>query len=217
MFTAVMQISEELERILGYASEEALRTGRLEILPEHLLLAMLRREDNAACTLLSSQGVSLALLRKDADRIVFNKKGLPYSERENVRMTRECAELLRETVTLAVKSRKNQADSTDLLRAMTGQFGGPCRKLLLGLGLSVGKLNPEIKSGEAERIGSAAESYEEHGQLETVGSCGNAVHLEGAEPREGMESDRTEMANALFESLEGYRAFILSYDSKIVS
>lgn len=43
-----MQISEELERILGYASEEALRTGRLEILPEHLLLAMLRREDNAA-------------------------------------------------------------------------------------------------------------------------------------------------------------------------
>ena len=48
-----IKISDELNTIIGYAREEALRTGSYGIGPDHLFLGIIRHADNDACRTLT--------------------------------------------------------------------------------------------------------------------------------------------------------------------
>ena len=49
-----IKISDELNSIIRYAREEAMRTGSYGIGPDHLFLGMMRQADNDACKVLSA-------------------------------------------------------------------------------------------------------------------------------------------------------------------
>lgn len=51
-----IKISDELNTIIGYAREEALRTGSYGIGPDHLFLGIIRHADNDACRTLTGLG-----------------------------------------------------------------------------------------------------------------------------------------------------------------
>ena len=53
-----IKISEELNSIINYAREEAMRTGSYGIDPDHLYLGILRHHDNAACGTLEKLGTA---------------------------------------------------------------------------------------------------------------------------------------------------------------
>ena len=58
-----LQVSEDLNKIIAYAREEAMRTGSYGIGPDHLFLGFIRHEDNTAFRSLQSLGVEPAELK----------------------------------------------------------------------------------------------------------------------------------------------------------
>ena len=55
-----LQVSEDLNLVIKYAREEAMRTGSYGIGPDHLFLGIIRQEENAAFRALQSLGVEPA-------------------------------------------------------------------------------------------------------------------------------------------------------------
>ena len=52
-----LQVSEELNLVIKYAREEAMRTGSYGIGPDHLFLGIIRHEENLAFKALQNLGV----------------------------------------------------------------------------------------------------------------------------------------------------------------
>ena len=52
-----IKISDELNDIIRYARDEAMRTGSYGIGPDHLFLGILRHGENAACKVIVGLGV----------------------------------------------------------------------------------------------------------------------------------------------------------------
>ncbi|MBO4263530.1 MAG: Clp protease N-terminal domain-containing protein [Bacteroidales bacterium] len=76
--------SEEWEILLAYARDEAMRTGWLNIAPDHLMLAILRHRDNAACRLLVSSGIAPDACKDALDEAVFSPEPVPYAMRDSI-------------------------------------------------------------------------------------------------------------------------------------
>ena len=74
-----MHVSDELNRILNYAREEAMRTGAYEIGTDHLLLGLLRAGDNSACSALTALGIDLADFKLFVESQIFKRQSVPYS------------------------------------------------------------------------------------------------------------------------------------------
>ena len=58
-----LQVSEDLNKIVSYAREEAMRTGSYGIGPDHLFLGLIRHEENSAFRTVQSMGVEPAELK----------------------------------------------------------------------------------------------------------------------------------------------------------
>ena len=55
-----LQVSDNLNLVIKYAREEAMRTGSYGIGPDHLFLGIIRQEDNEAFRILQTLGVEPA-------------------------------------------------------------------------------------------------------------------------------------------------------------
>ena len=64
-----LKLPEELNSILIYSREEAIRLGKSEISPYHLLLGIIRHKENRACELLQSHNVNLSRLKEELDAL----------------------------------------------------------------------------------------------------------------------------------------------------
>jgi len=72
-----IRISEELNTILLYARDEAMRTGSYAIGADHLMLGILRHADNAACLLLKEMEVDLTAFKRYIDSCLFRDHSVP--------------------------------------------------------------------------------------------------------------------------------------------
>ena len=79
-----IRISEELNSIINYAREEAMRTGSYGIGPDHLFLGIIRHGDNPGCTTLRGLGADLNSMKAFIDSRIFTNEQIPYSELENI-------------------------------------------------------------------------------------------------------------------------------------
>ena len=62
-----IELTRELSTVLRYASEEALRTGHRAVSPDHLLLGMLRQNNNSGVSTLRQLGIDTELFKKALD------------------------------------------------------------------------------------------------------------------------------------------------------
>ena len=79
-----IKISDELNSIIRYAREEAMRTGSYGIGPDHLFLGMMRQADNDACKVLSALGVDADAFKRFIDSHIFTNESIPYSEADKI-------------------------------------------------------------------------------------------------------------------------------------
>ena len=66
-----MDYTTHLNTIIRYAREEAERLGTAQVMPDHLVLAILRVDDSKASQLLLQSGVDFADLKHDLDNHLF--------------------------------------------------------------------------------------------------------------------------------------------------
>ena len=113
-----IKISDELNSIIRYAREEAMRTGSYGIGPDHLFLGMMRQGDNDACKVMATLGIDIDAFKRFIDSHIFTNESIPYSEADKISFSRYAQNVLSITVMEASKMNSEEATSLHLLLAL---------------------------------------------------------------------------------------------------
>lgn len=113
-----IRISDELNDIIRYARDEAMRTGSYGIGPDHLFLGVLRHGDNAAFRTVTGLGIDADNFKRFIDSHIFTNEPIPYSESDKISFTRYAQNVLSITVMEASKQGAAEASSLHLLLAL---------------------------------------------------------------------------------------------------
>lgn len=110
-----IRISDELNDIIRYARDEAMRTGSYGIGPDHLFLGVLRHGDNAAFRTVTGLGIDADNFKRFIDSHIFTNEPIPYAESDKISFTRYAQNVLSITVLEASKQGVTEANSLHLL------------------------------------------------------------------------------------------------------
>lgn len=113
-----IRISDELNDIIRYARDEAMRTGSYGIGPDHLFLGVLRHGDNAAFRTVTGLGIDADNFKRFIDSHIFTNEPIPYAESDKISFTRYAQNVLNITVLEASKQGVDEANSLHLLLAL---------------------------------------------------------------------------------------------------
>ena len=113
-----IRISDDLNGIIKFAREEAMRTGSYGIGADHLFRGLIRHDDNTAFKGLAGQGVDPADLKSYIDSRIFTNESIPYSELDNITFSRLAQNILSMTVMEATRMHSPEARPHHLLLAL---------------------------------------------------------------------------------------------------
>ena len=113
-----IKISDQLNGIIKYAREEAMRTGSYGIGPDHLFLGLIRHEDNTAFRALRDLGLDPEELNQFIDGKIFTNETIPYSEIDNINFSRMAQNVLSITIMEATRLKSREAGAHHLLLAL---------------------------------------------------------------------------------------------------
>lgn len=113
-----ISISNELNSIINYSREEAMRTGSYGIAPDHLFLGILRHKENTAVDALVGTGTDTEEFKQFIDSKIFTNEHIPYEDIENVTFSRGAQNILSFTILEATKLMSPLASSQHLLLAL---------------------------------------------------------------------------------------------------
>ncbi len=111
--------SRELNTILAYAIDEAMRTGHKAVGVDHLTLGILRHAKNAACKIMEHLGIDLKEMKSSLDQDLFSDKAVDYSERSRIRPTKSASATLQAAVYEGLKCSSMETESHHLLLALS--------------------------------------------------------------------------------------------------
>lgn len=114
-----IRISEELNTILLYARDEAMRTGSYAIGADHLMLGILRHADNAACLLLKEMEVDLTAFKRYIDSCLFRDHSVPYSAGDSMSVGRSAQNVINMAAFEALKVGTAEVQPLHLLLALS--------------------------------------------------------------------------------------------------
>ena len=135
-----IKVSDELNGIITYAREEALRTGSYGIGPDHLFLGILRHAENNACNALTGLEVDTEQLKKFIDSRIVTNEQIPYSELEHIQFSRGAQNVLSLTIMEATRVRSSEASSQHLLLALCRTTGSYGQAFLRSIGVDYGRV-----------------------------------------------------------------------------
>ncbi|MFN4286485.1 MAG: ATP-dependent Clp protease ATP-binding subunit [Lacibacter sp.] len=107
--------SAQVKEIISYSREEALRLGNDFIGTEHLLLGMIREEDNTAIKLLKQLHVDIQELRREIELAVKDKTGKNIANINSLPLTKQAEKVIRVTVLEAKALKSPQVETEHLM------------------------------------------------------------------------------------------------------
>ena len=135
-----LQVSEDLNLVIKYAREEAMRTGSYGIGPDHLFLGIIRQEENAAFRALQSLGVEPADLKTFIDQRIVTGETLPYEQLDHIAFSRQSQNVLSITVMEASRLKSPLAQPQHLLLALCRTTASYGQVYLRSHGIDYGRL-----------------------------------------------------------------------------
>lgn len=144
-----LKFSDEFNAIASLAEIEAVRTGHRRILPEHLLLGLIRHKENAARKALVSLGVDIKELKRRIDGKIFIEDALEAIPR--VMPTKAAAKLVHAASYEALKAGSGELLATHILLAITRSEDNVCRQILNEMDINYEKLLGQLKSSSGLR------------------------------------------------------------------
>ena len=119
-----IKISKELNVIINFARDEAMRTGNYGISPDHLFLGIIRHGDNGAADTLRALGVDLDEFKKFIDERIRTDKYIPFSEFEKITLSRGAYNILSLTILEATMAMSGIVRPEHLLLALCKASAG---------------------------------------------------------------------------------------------
>ena len=137
-FYMEIRISDQLNLIINYSREEAMRTGCYGIAPDHLFLGILRHGENSAVDAMRGVGTDVNELKQFIDSHIFTNEHIPYSEIENISFSRGAQNVLSFTILEATKVHCREAGPQHLLLALCRAAGSYGSSYLRDTGVDYG-------------------------------------------------------------------------------
>jgi len=189
-----IKISGELNTIINYARQEAMRTGCYGIGPDHLFLGMLRHGENTGYFVLRMLGTDTDELKHFIDSKICTNENIPYSELENITFSRGAQNVLSITILEATRSLSRQASSPHLLLALLRNTDSYGTSYLIENGIDYAKVLSymEEKAIFAPRQEIFTPRQEEEENSDESGEV-------PSEPQEGAQEGHREQSPALKE------------------
>lgn len=131
-----MIISDELARILDYATDEAMRTGSGEVGVDHVVLAIVRDGENEAADILRMLGVDLQELKHFVESRLSRGVMVPYSHRDSVTVSRNVQGLVNVAMSEASSRGTGITGSAYVLSSIFSFPAGVGRAFLSELGIT---------------------------------------------------------------------------------
>lgn len=100
-----LQLSNELKDIISYSKEEAMRLGSYSISTDHLILGIIRHQDNPAFELLLNMGVDLKNLKTKIEDQLKTGDIIPFDHAERITLSKSAENCLK-IMYLEAKSQK---------------------------------------------------------------------------------------------------------------
>lgn len=113
-----LKITDDLNQVIKYAREEAMRTGSYGIGPDHLFLGIIRHEENEAFKALQNLGIEPADLKTFIDQRIFTNETIPYEQLEHINFSRQAQNVLSITIMEAGRLKSPAAAPQHLLLAL---------------------------------------------------------------------------------------------------
>ncbi len=135
-----LQVSDELNLVIKYAREEAMRTGSYGIGPDHLFLGLIRQEENSAFRVLQHLGIEPAELKSFIDQRIFTNETIPYEQIDNINFSRQAQNVLSITVMEATRLKSPKAETHHLLLALCRTTESYGQAYLRARGIDYGRL-----------------------------------------------------------------------------
>ena len=193
-----ISISDELNSIINYSREEAMRTGSYGIAPDHLFLGMIRHSENTGCDALRGLGCDLSEMKQFIDSRVFTNEHIPYSEIENITFSRGAQNALSFTILEATKYKSAQASSQHLLLALCRAGGSYGSTYLKDTGIEYGNVFRYLDRNDmldrAKENGNASEDEEEVPQIRIRAVREDGEEVKQTSPLEEFGYDITQAA-----------------------
>ena len=150
-------ISDELNSIINYSREEAMRTGSYGIAPDHLYLGIIRHRENSAVDALIGTGADIEEMKQFIDSHIFTNEHIPYSDADKISLSRGAQNALSFTILEATRLFNRQATPQHLLLALCRLGGSYGSSYLRDIGIDYGRLyrwldsNSMLDKGEAQK------------------------------------------------------------------
>lgn len=128
-----MKFSDEFNKIVEYARDEAARTGRKSIETLHLLLGIIRHGDNGAMRAVKALGADPAKLKKDIEDSFGDNRPIPFQEIGSIGLSLQA----RGVIGLAMyEARTSHARETGAIHLLLGISNSEAGSFLEKLGIS---------------------------------------------------------------------------------
>ena len=171
IFLMEISISDELNSIINFSREEAMRTGSYGIAPDHLFLGMIRHRENTAVDALRGIVIDIDEMKQFIDNHIFTNEHIPYSEIDSISFSRGAQNVLSFTILEATKFRSAQASSQHLLLALCRAGSSYGSTYLRDLGADYTRIfhyldrNDMLDRGTADKTAPEDENQEEVPQI----------------------------------------------------
>ena len=156
-----IRISEELNTIINFSREEAIRTGSYGISPDHLMLGIIRQGDNTALDILKGLETDIREMKSFIDSKIFTNEHIPYSEAGHVTFSRGAQNVLSITVLEATRLNGKEASSQHLLLALCRNTGSYSQSYLRDTGIDYGRVMAYIGKAGLTGMEKTRESNED--------------------------------------------------------
>ena len=135
-----ISISDELNSIINYSRDEAMRTGSYGIAPDHLFLGIIRHAENTAADALRGLACDLQEMKQFIDNHIFTNEHIPYADIEKISFSRGAQNALSFTILEATRLKSPQASSQHLLLALCKAGGSYGSTYLRDTGIEYGNI-----------------------------------------------------------------------------
>ncbi len=173
-----IKISDELNLILNFAREEAMRTGSYGIGPDHLMLGLIRHGDNQACDLLKLIEVDLQELKQFVDSKIFTNEHISYSEIDKINFSRGAHNVLSFTILEATRLRSTEAGCIHLLLALARTTGCYTSAYFHDTGIDYGRILETVQNTLQQDKPKAEDTKPEGDEEEFDGMPKSMVQME---------------------------------------
>ena len=113
-----LQLSEELNDIITYSKEEAIRLGSYTITTDHLILGILRHGENSAAAVLHKMGINLFELKRSIEEKIKKNEIIPIESSDRIILSKASENALKVMYLEARAMRVPQPEASHLLLAI---------------------------------------------------------------------------------------------------